>query len=106
MGVAMENMNGFELCEELQKKTTADTKFCFITNFGPYYDILLKEYPELSCYPFITTPITIDELVNKLTEYLELSEKPFIISSITNEKLEEILNEERAKQKTTSLFNE
>jgi DNA-binding NtrC family response regulator len=99
IGIAMEKMNGFELCKELEKKTTScefKRKFCFITNFDPYRDVLLNEYSEISHYPFIITRITIEELVDILTKYLELKEKPYGVP-VSNERMEEILNEERAK---------
>jgi CheY-like chemotaxis protein len=105
MGVAMEGMNGFELCKELQYKSVGtDMKFCFITNFDPYREVLLKEYPELSHYPFIVTRITIEELVDILSKYLQLSDKPVSIL-VSNERIQEILDEERAKSNYITLPN-
>ena len=74
LGVRMSQMNGFELCKEMQKKIVAnkfDVKFCFITNFDPYREVLRKEYPELNDKCFINSPIAIDKLAEILNEELE-----------------------------------
>ena len=73
LGVRMEKMNGFELCKEMQKKIAnkCDVKFCFMTSFGPYREVLKEKYPELNDIRFIILPIAIADLVKIINEELD-----------------------------------
>ncbi len=82
--VKMPQMNGFELYQELRKKAAAavvvavdrkDIKTCFITAYEIYYETLKKEFPGLNVGCFISKPIEIKDLVNRIREELEVQEE-------------------------------
>ena len=73
IGVRMSPMHGFEVCQELQKKTSkykSKPKFGFITTFCPYREILEEEYPELKVDCFIVVPMEPHELANTIDKTL------------------------------------
>lgn len=73
LGIRMSPINGFELCKKMQKKITnkLDVKFCFMTSFDPYRQVLQKDYSELSVTCFIILPIAIDELIKLIEKELD-----------------------------------
>ena len=74
IGVRMCPMNGFEVCQKLQKKTLqykSKPKFGFITTFYLYRQILEEDYPELKVGCFIVVPMEPDKLANIIEEVLE-----------------------------------
>jgi two-component system, OmpR family, response regulator ChvI len=78
--VKMPQMNGFELYQELRKKAAVldnkkDIKTCFITAYEVYYEILKKDFPGLNVGCFISKPIEIKDLVNRIREELEVKEE-------------------------------
>ena len=72
LDIRMPDINGFQLYEELQK-IDDKPKVCFITAFELYYEALKKDFPDLDVGCFIKKPISIENLVSKITE--ELSQK-------------------------------
>lgn len=70
--IKMPHMNGFELYQELRKKANnVDIKTCFITGYEIYYETLKNEFPGLNVGCFISKPIGINDLVNKINKELE-----------------------------------
>ena len=69
LDIRMQDMNGFELYEEL-KKIDDKPKVCFITAYELYYEALKKDFPKLDVGCFIKKPISIEGLAKKITEEL------------------------------------
>jgi CheY-like chemotaxis protein len=69
LDIRMQDMNGFELYEEL-KKIDDKPKVCFITAYELYYEALRKDFPKLDVGCFIKKPISIEDLAKKITEEL------------------------------------
>jgi CheY-like chemotaxis protein len=69
LDVRMQDMNGFELYEEL-KKIDDKPKVCFITAYELYYEALKKDFPELDVGCFMKKPISIEDLATKISEEL------------------------------------
>ena len=69
LDIRMQDMNGFELCEEL-KKIDDKPKVCFITAYELYYEALKKDFPKLDVGCFIKKPISIEDLAIKISEEL------------------------------------
>jgi two-component system, OmpR family, response regulator ChvI len=69
LDIRMQDMNGFELYEEL-KKIDDKPKVCFITAYELYYEALKKDFPKLDVGCFIKKPISIEDLATKISEEL------------------------------------
>jgi two-component system catabolic regulation response regulator CreB/two-component system response regulator ChvI len=69
LDIRMQDMNGFELYEEL-KKIDDKPKVCFITAYELYYEALKKDFPKLDVGCFIKKPISIEDLASKISEEL------------------------------------
>jgi two-component system catabolic regulation response regulator CreB/two-component system response regulator ChvI len=69
LDIRMQDMNGFELYEEL-KKIDDKPKVCFITAYELYYEALKKDFPELDVGCFIKKPISIEDLATRISEEL------------------------------------
>jgi CheY-like chemotaxis protein len=69
LDIRMQDMNGFELYEEL-KKIDDKPKVCFITAYELYYEALKKDFSELDVGCFIKKPISIEDLAIKIGEEL------------------------------------
>ena len=65
----MPKMNGFELYQEIEKIDNK-AKVCFITAFEVYYESLREVFRTVKVYCFIKTPITNEELVERITTEL------------------------------------
>jgi CheY-like chemotaxis protein len=93
--VKMQSMNGFELYQKIksideeekndkrikgerggekggEEKKKTNVKACFITAYEIYYETLKKEFPTLNVGCFITKPIDIKNLINRIKEELEM----------------------------------
>jgi DNA-binding response OmpR family regulator len=70
--IKMPQMNGFELNQEIRKKSK-DTKIktCFITAYDVYYEPLKKEFPGLDVGCFIQKPVEAKDLVNRINKELQ-----------------------------------
>jgi two-component system, OmpR family, response regulator ChvI len=68
--VRMAKMNGFELYQQIRKKQN-DVKTCFITAHETYYELLKNEFPKINVGCFLSKPIEIDVLVEKIREQLK-----------------------------------
>ena len=68
--VKMPKMNGFDFYQEIKKKKGSDIKTCFITAYEVYYETLKKDFPGLNVGCFISKPIEIQKLVNRIKEEL------------------------------------
>jgi two-component system, OmpR family, response regulator ChvI len=69
LDIRMQDMNGFELYEEL-KKIDDKPKVCFITAYELYYEALKKDFPKLDVGCFMKKPISIEDLATKISEEL------------------------------------
>jgi CheY-like chemotaxis protein len=69
LDIRMQDMNGFELYEEL-KKIDDKPKVCFITAYELYYEALKKDFPKLDVGCFMKKPISIEDLAKKISEEL------------------------------------
>jgi CheY-like chemotaxis protein len=69
LDIRMQDMNGFELYEEL-KKIDDKPKVCFITAYELYYEALKKDFPKLDVGCFIKKPISIEDLATKISKEL------------------------------------
>ena len=69
LDIRMQDMNGFELYEEL-KKIDDKPKVCFITAYELYYEALKKDFPKLDVGCFIKKPISIEDLATRISEEL------------------------------------
>lgn len=67
----MPNMNGFELYQEIRKKDE-NVRTCFITAYEIYYETLKKDFPSLNVGCFISKPVKIDKLIERIKEELEI----------------------------------
>ena len=65
-----ENMNGFQLVNELQKIDKSLT-VCFITGFKSYYDSLISEYPNIDHKCFMQKPISNQDLIKRVQEIFQ-----------------------------------
>jgi DNA-binding response OmpR family regulator len=63
--VKMPRMDGFALYRKL-KNIDDNVRYCFITAYGVYYDILKRDYPDLDVDWFIRKPIDTTQLVNEI----------------------------------------
>lgn len=70
--VKMQQRNGFELYQEIRKRTN-DTKIktCFIIAYDLYYEPLKKEFPSLNGGCFIPKPFELEDLVNRINQELQ-----------------------------------
>jgi two-component system catabolic regulation response regulator CreB/two-component system response regulator ChvI len=68
----MPKMNGFELCQEMEK-IDDKVKVCFITAFEVYYQSLRELFPTVKVECFIKKPITTDDLVERIMTELVAS---------------------------------
>lgn len=70
--VLMPEMHGFEFYQQIIKKSkNVNIKACFITAHETYYDKLKKEFPELDVGCFISKPIELSKLAEKIKEELQ-----------------------------------
>jgi two-component system, OmpR family, response regulator ChvI len=69
LDIRMQDMNGFELYEEL-KKIDDKPKVCFITAYELYYEALKKDFPKLDVGCFMKKPISIEDLATKISKEL------------------------------------
>ena len=70
--IKMPQMNGFELNQEIRKKSNAaKIKTCFITAYDVFYEPLKKEFPGLDVGCYIRKPIEAKELVNRINKELQ-----------------------------------
>jgi DNA-binding response OmpR family regulator len=67
--VKMHQMNGFDLYRKL-RRTDNNVKYCFMTAYKVYYEVLKKDYPGLDIGWFIKKPISAKELVVEITSKL------------------------------------
>jgi CheY-like chemotaxis protein len=65
LDIRMQDMNGFELYEEL-KKIDDKPKVCFITAYELYYEALKKDFPKLDVGCFMKKPISVEDLATKI----------------------------------------
>ena len=70
LDIKMPKMNGFELCQEIEK-IDSKAKVCFITAFEVYYKSLRELFPNMKVDCFIKKPITTNDLVERLTSELD-----------------------------------
>ena len=70
--IKMPKMNGFELCQEIEKIDNR-VKVCFITAYEVYYKSLRELFPAANVDCFIKKPITTDELVERIRTELGAS---------------------------------
>jgi DNA-binding response OmpR family regulator len=70
--IKMPKMNGFELCQEIEKIDNR-VKVCFITAYEVYYKSLRELFPTANVDCFIKKPITTDELVERIRTELGAS---------------------------------
>lgn len=71
LDIRMPGMSGFELYHEIKSRDRR-IKACFLTAFETYDKKVLSEFPgldEVKC--FLKKPITIEELVKRITAVLE-----------------------------------
>ena len=69
--IKMPQMNGFELNQEIRKKSnSAKIKTCFITAYDVYYEPLKKEFPGLDIGCFIHKPVEAKDLVDRINKEL------------------------------------
>jgi CheY-like chemotaxis protein len=74
LDIKMPNMNGFELYDNM-RKIDDKAKVCFITAFEVYYKSLKELFPSIDVGCFITKPISVKDLANKIKQEL-LEEEP------------------------------
>ena len=67
--IMMPQMNGFELYQEIKKKDKT-VKACFVTAYEVYYESLKKEFPKLNAGCFISKPVDMNDLVNRIKKEL------------------------------------
>src|SRR5215831_10959383 len=70
--IKMPNMNGFELCEKILA-IDINVKVCFISCVETNREALREVYPAINSPCFITKPVTIDYLVERIRSELEKS---------------------------------
>ena len=68
--IAMPNMTGFELAEEISKKD-ANVKVCFISAKDLNIESFREVYPTITTGSFISKPVQMDELVRRINSALE-----------------------------------
>lgn len=73
----MPKMNGFDLAREIRTKDL-NTPIWFMTAFEVYSEEFRKAYPDSQDSVFVRKPISLRELIDKLTGELELRTKPLI----------------------------
>jgi CheY-like chemotaxis protein len=66
--IKMEEMNGFDLYEEIKETGKIIPPVCFITAFQEFYDGIKPSFPELSMNCFIRKPIEIIDLAVQLKQ--------------------------------------
>jgi CheY-like chemotaxis protein len=81
LDIRMPNMDGFELYKVIRKLDNT-IKICFWTAFEEAYEQFAKAFPTLSEQYFIKKPITLDDLVNRVTKIMALEDKSFKQSSL------------------------
>lgn len=64
--IRMPSLNGFEFCKEIEK-IDKSPKICFMTSFKAYYDSLMTDYPDVKQRCFIQKPISIKDLMEKIS---------------------------------------
>jgi len=69
LDVNMPKMNGFELYQEIKKKDK-NVKACFVSAYEVYYESLKKEFPKLNAGCFISKPVDMNDLVNRIMNEL------------------------------------
>jgi DNA-binding response OmpR family regulator len=67
--IKMPQMNGFDLYRKL-RKIDDNVKYCFMTAYEIYYDILKKRYPGLDIGWFMKKPISTEQLVREIKSKL------------------------------------
>ena len=70
--VKMPKMNGFELCQEIERIDN-NPKVCFTTAFVTYYESLKEIYPNAKNSCFIRKPIEIRELAQRMATEIKLN---------------------------------
>jgi two-component SAPR family response regulator len=70
LDILMPQMNGFELCQQLQN-IDDKVKVCFITAYEIYYRALREMFPTIEVDCFIAKPIGKSELVSRIKEELK-----------------------------------
>jgi CheY-like chemotaxis protein len=71
--IKMPKMNGFELYQEIRKKSdNVEIRACFITSYEIYYETLKSEFPELNVGCFINEHIESANLVKRIREELQI----------------------------------
>jgi DNA-binding response OmpR family regulator len=68
--IKMPQMNGFDLYRKL-RKIDDNVKYCFMTAYEIYYDILKKSYPGLDIGWFMKKPISTEQLVREIKSKLD-----------------------------------
>jgi hypothetical protein len=72
----MPKINGFELYDKIKSKIDpAKTKVCFFTAFTSYLDEYNQKFPKWDSCCFMTKPMSVKILANKLRELLNDDEK-------------------------------
>jgi two-component system catabolic regulation response regulator CreB/two-component system response regulator ChvI len=69
LDIKMPKMNGFELYDNM-RKIDDKAKACFITAFEVYYKSLKELFPSIEVECFITKPISVKDLANKIKQEL------------------------------------
>ena len=69
LDVKMPQMNGFELYQEIKKKDK-NVKACFVTAYEVYYESLKRKFPKLNVSCFISKPVDMNDLVNRIKKEL------------------------------------
>jgi CheY-like chemotaxis protein len=68
--IDMPKMNGFDFCDKIFE-VDLNPKVCFISSAPINLEALRDQYPSLSFGCFIETPITIDNLIRRVSAELE-----------------------------------
>jgi len=77
--INMPHMNGFELCEKILA-IDINVKVCFMSCVETNREALREIYPAINSGCFITKPVTIDYLVERIRSELEKSSYATFIS--------------------------
>jgi DNA-binding response OmpR family regulator len=77
--INMPHMNGFELCEKIFA-IDINVKVCYMSSAEINREALREIYPAINLGCFITKPVTIDYLVERIRSELEKSSYATFIS--------------------------
>jgi CheY-like chemotaxis protein len=80
LDIRMPNMDGFELYKVIRKLDNK-TKICFWTAFEEAFEQFVKSFPTMNEQYFIKKPITLDDLLNRITKLMTLEDQSIRQSS-------------------------